>query len=276
MTKIDRLDDTLSAFSQMIPLIHSMLPDVSIGLTNTEEWLMYLPGRKINIGVKPGRKINPDEPLAGCIKNNIRIEEEITEEFFGVPFTGLAEPILQDGKVIGALAIQLEKQNERALRDISEQIAGSISKANVRISTISNGAENLEGITNKLLAQSSQASKEVHNTDEVLTFIKRIADQTNLLGLNAAIEAARAGDKGAGFGVVANEIRKLSHETLSSTEKIRTTLSSIRKSMIEITDSIDKVVMVGSEQAASTEEISDFIGKIEAMSQELKKYASNL
>ncbi|OXT16177.1 hypothetical protein B9K06_17465 [Bacillus sp. OG2] len=75
---------------------------------------------------------------------------------------------------------------------------------------ITEGAEGLADITNQLLERSNQAAKEVDNADEVLSIIKKIADQTNLLGL--------AGDKG--FGVVANEIRKLSHETISSTEKI--------------------------------------------------------
>lgn len=83
---------------------------------------------------------------------------------------------------------------------------------------ITEGAEGLADITNRLLERSNQAAKEVDNADEVLSIIKKIADQTNLLGLNAAIELSIAGDKG--FGVVANEIRKLSHETISSTEKI--------------------------------------------------------
>lgn len=127
-----------------------------------------------------------------------------------------------------------------------------------------------------MLEKSNRASEEVNNTDEVLNFIKRVADQTNLLGLNAAIEAARAGDKGLGFTVVANEIRKLSLETVSSTEKIRQTLTNIQKSVNEITASIQEVVIVGRDQVSSTEEISNIITKIHSMSKELNKYASEL
>ncbi|GAE26084.1 methyl-accepting chemotaxis sensory transducer [Halalkalibacter wakoensis JCM 9140] len=81
---------------------------------------------------------------------------------------------------------------------------------------------------------------------------------------------------GRGFGVVAEEIRKLSNETVSSTEKIRTTLTNIQKSMDEISASIEKVVEVGNDQAASTQEIASFIDEIEKMSKQLNKYASDL
>ena len=267
---------TLQNYLDVLPLFHSMLPDLAIGLTDTEEWIAYVPGRKIDIGARAGTKINPQEPLADCIKNKVIINDEVPPEFFGLPFTGIAAPILDNGQVIGALAIQLQKQNEKQLRAISDQILQSLEKANNRVVSITDSSEGLSKISDKLLEQSTHAMEEVKNTDEVLNFIKRVADQTNLLGLNAAIEAARAGDKGLGFTVVANEIRKLSFETVSSTEKIRQTLTNIQNSVNEITASIQEVVVVGREQASSTDEISNIITKIESMSKELNKYASEL
>ncbi|MDT8860854.1 methyl-accepting chemotaxis protein [Alkalihalobacillus sp. MEB130] len=155
-------------------------------------------------------------------------------------------------------------------------MVAALSQANEGVATIAEGAEGLADATDTLLDQSQKASEYVKNTDEVLNFIKKIADQTNILGLNASIEAARAGDKGKGFKVVAEEIRKLSHNTVSSTEKIRNTLMNIQKSMDEISLSIEKVVAVGTEQASSTQEISSFIDEIEKMSKELNTYASEL
>lgn len=271
-----KIESKLESFLQVIPFIHNMLPDIGIGLTNTEEWLAYYPGKKIDIGARKGLKIKPLEPLAECISNNKVIEAQVPVEFFGIPFTGLATPITDGNVVIGAIAIQLQKQNEQELRKISDQIVEFIEKANERVTDISKGAEGLSVITSNLLEQANNTSSEMKQTDEVISFIKNIANQTNLLGLNAAIEAARAGDMGRGFGIVADEIRKLSKETVSSTEKIQNTLENIKRSMTEITLSVEKVVSVGREQAVSTEEISVFIDQIEEMSKELNKYASEL
>ena len=270
------LHPILQNYLEILSVFHSMLPDLAIGLTDTKEWITYFPGRKIDIGARAGTKINPQEPLADCIRNKVLINDEVPPEFFGLPFTGLAAPIVHNGQVIGALAIQLQKQNEKQLRAISDQILQSLDEANNRVASITDSSEGLSKISDKLLEQSTQAIEEVKNTDEVLNFIKRVADQTNLLGLNAAIEAARAGDKGLGFAVVADEIRKLSFETVSSTEKIRQTLTNIQNSVNEITASIQEVVVVGREQASSTDEISNIFAKIESMNKELNKYASEL
>lgn len=270
------LHPVLQKYLDVIPLFQAMLPDLAIGLTDTEHWINYFPSKKIDIGARAGTKINPQEPLADCIRRKVIINDEVPEEFFGISFSGLAAPIVENGKVIGALAIQLQKQNEKQLRAISDQILQSLDEANSRVDMITASSSGLSNISDKLLQQSTQAIEEVKNTDEVLNFIKRVADQTNLLGLNAAIEAARAGDAGKGFAVVADEIRKLSFETVSSTEKIRQTLTNIQKSVDEITASIQEVVVVGREQASSTDEISNIFEKIEAMNKELNKYASQL
>ena len=111
--------------------------------------------------------------------------------------------------------------------------------------------------------------------DAVMDFIKDIADETRLLGLNAAIEAARAGEAGLGFGVVAQEIRKLSADSKETVGKIKDLTTIIK-------ESVDKTVFMGNEttdtigqQAAAIEQVTASVMEIASLTEQLNKLAND-
>ncbi len=238
------------------------------------------------------------------------------------------------------LSISFSKVIEKQQSDI-QRISGSVEEINATIEELStqsqglsNLATNAAELAKRLEDKTEYGSKELENVrnitagfvkeyeelrngirnlssatkniGSIIETVRQIAEQTNLLALNAAIEAARAGEAGRGFAVVADEIRKLAEQTKASTDTINSTISAvdryskalegqieklyeeveqtetgyesvsksfeeISKSVGEITNIIDNVAAHSEEQTASAEEMSSASTEIVHSIQELEE-----
>ena len=130
---------------------------------------------------------------------------------------------LRDERQVAAQSGKLAQDSRASVEHISgelTQLAGESRSAMTRVVNLKSSAQKIDGIVN---------------------LIKEIADQTNLLALNAAIEAARAGEAGRGFAVVADEVRKLADRTTTATADISQLVAGIQGETTQAHDSITRI-----------------------------------
>lgn len=161
-------------------------------------------------------------------------------------------------------------------QEISENMFENIGIVTDVVNNFSVQIEQLIKASDELLESSTISKNKVKETDSILKFIRDVATQTNLLGLNAAIEATRAGEFGRGFNVVADEVRKLAVMSVDSAKKIESILDSIVVSMNSVESQAAKSYKIIGEHQAAMGEINEKLTLLNEISDKLKVEITNL
>lgn len=221
---------------------------IAISICDHEKWLLQLNHPELELPNKAGDPVSKkDDVIQGALRGNGGMGRP-PYEVYGIHFFGKTTPIMNEGRVIGAMGMAYNIEVILKIEESIEKLNEIAAKIKIMVEEIIAQANKLSTSQTKLFEFSEVARRNSDEIDTILESIKGISRQSNILGLNASIEASRAGAAGKGFTVVANEIRNLAKDTSDSSDKINESIINIKDNISEIVKGISQMQDLSKQQ----------------------------
>ncbi|WP_080843653.1 methyl-accepting chemotaxis protein [Cytobacillus gottheilii] len=270
---------TLQAFVKLAPEIKKNLGENSaVVVTDRENFIFSSQSKDLDYSVKIGDSaFTEDNVFLLRALEGEKVQLHIPKESYGIGMHYSANPIRdENGEIVGVFQITKTLKDEELLDEDLDELRSIVSSLQGKVEQVAAQAEELSATSTDINDQAANANANTQDISKVVKLIEDISAQTNLLGLNAAIEAARSGEAGRGFGVVADEIRKLSIGTKDAVGTIAQSLQEIRTNMENLKASIDEVSIASAEQSRVMVEFMEDIQSLNVQSNEIGQYIKDI
>jgi len=275
------LHPVASSFKDFAPILVEMFHEGAfLYMTDLTKVAYTQSSKKFSLPQFPvGYELEEDDMAYKVIRSKKPVMVEKDASKFGVPVFIANFPLYDSENpedLVATLGIIMPKQTASTLREMSHTLEDGLTGISSAIQQLAASATEINTNEQALNTNIIEIISITNEINEISEFIKEIADETKMLGLNAAIEAARAGEAGRGFGVVADEIRKLSAQSKSTVPKINRLTEDIKHKVEAASTKSRSSLDASTEQAAATEEITSSIEEITMMASQLGKIAKQI
>lgn len=270
--------EIFSHFHYMLPLLNSFVSaDIGVSLFDREKLIGYVPGKTLNLKPQIGAPIKEGSGAHRALVEGRRVIQKVDKAIYGQAYLVVATPIRnQNNEVIGVLGVQEPTDKVDDLNEMAANLADKVSVLASTLQEISAQSEEISAVSRSFCEVATASQKRVLESNQVLGMISNIAKQTNLLGLNAAIEAARVGEQGRGFGVVAEEVRKLASGSAESVKKIGDIIRVIQEDSENTVTEMNQIDGGILQIAEAIGPLTEVVQHMNSMIEQLKHMATNI
>ncbi|MCM1282601.1 MAG: methyl-accepting chemotaxis protein [Muribaculaceae bacterium] len=268
------MNERLEKLVSELPLIQQLFEqEVYITVIDREG---IVSGFVVPEGVSPQLKVgerfvDPSGAFQKVIDSGRARKNQLPKEVMGEPFEGMVVPIKDGTEVVGCITCSYSADVREQNREIASRFQESVHNVRGSVETIVSGIEGLSRMLTEVNEVTSSVESDVNAATEVVGKISGNASRSNILALNASIEAARSGEYGRGFAVVADQMGKLANDSGSSATEIKATLSDIAVHLGSIVDSIKDATDAAQEHMDNMEMIKNTLNETIQLAEQLEK-----
>lgn len=247
--------------------------DVSVYVFSPDTVVLAINNENLNLGLQNDDSTSMYQKTVSmrCMREKHRLVARVPIEKsqFGISYIAISNPLWNNGELVGAITVVISDKRYDSLKKVGIELAELVRSSHTASEELSATSEELAATGKSMESIISVTRVGLEKINGISQDIRRISDQTSILGLNASIEAARAGDKGRGFVVVADSVRKLSEGAKQFALVISEDIKRVNASVNSLFEYIRNLSLVSENQAMDVVSLTKSLGEISNMAEDL-------